>query len=193
MERAAAPDKPGYGAEPHAERPDAAPAISAIGPTSGGRAQAVAYRCANHSLPSKPVLVEPVDQVPPLEHAELSNAVLVFGSLWVQDSAGRAAERHDRGGAKRRPKLERRTLNDTQSVPSAGGRFDGYALAGRWYKVAAYGPLRNSAWMVRNSRHGQANNPAALRLVVAEVGRLVAAGERLPDVVEALCELLVHP
>jgi len=49
------------------------------------------------------------------------------------------------------------------------------------------------AWLVRNSRVGQANNPLALMVVVAEVGKLVAAGEAVPEVVEARCELLVHP
>jgi len=33
----------------------------------------------------------------------------------------------------------------------------------------------------------------ALRLVLVEVQRLVDQGELLSDVVEALCELLVHP
>jgi hypothetical protein len=56
-----------------------------------------------------------------------------------------------------------------------------------------YAVLRNAAWLVRNSRHGQMNNPLALRVVVAEAGRLMAEGEPLPDVIEALCELLIHP
>jgi len=47
--------------------------------------------------------------------------------------------------------------------------------------------------LVRNTRHGQANNPLALRVVVAEVEQLLRQGESLPDIVEALCELLVHP
>jgi hypothetical protein len=47
--------------------------------------------------------------------------------------------------------------------------------------------------MVRNSRVGQANNPLALRVVVREVERLLEDGQTLPDVVEALCELLIHP
>jgi hypothetical protein len=71
--------------------------------------------------------------------------------------------------------------------------FGAYPIRGRWFREARYGALRNGAWMVRNSRHGQANNPLALRVVLAEVQRLVDQGEPLSDVVEALCELLVHP
>jgi hypothetical protein len=56
-----------------------------------------------------------------------------------------------------------------------------------------YGALRNAAWLVRNSRVGQGNNPLALGVVVAEVEKLTGVGEALPDVIEALCELLVHP
>jgi hypothetical protein len=75
----------------------------------------------------------------------------------------------------------------------AGKLFERYPIRGRWFKQAEYGALRNAAWMVRNSRVGQGNNPLALRVVVVEVAKLVDAGEALPDVVEALCELLVHP
>ena len=56
-----------------------------------------------------------------------------------------------------------------------------------------YQSLRYAAWLVRNSRVGRGNNPLALGVVVAEVERLVGVGEALPDVIEALCELLVHP
>ena len=75
----------------------------------------------------------------------------------------------------------------------AGKLFERYPIRGRWFKQVEYGALRNAAWMVRNSRVGQGNNPMALRVVVVEVARLVESGEALPDVVEALCELLVHP
>ncbi len=73
------------------------------------------------------------------------------------------------------------------------GKFSGYRLKGRWLKDDRYGALRNAAWLVRNSRVGQANNPLALKVAVVEVQKLIAAGEGLPDVIEALCELLVHP
>ena len=56
-----------------------------------------------------------------------------------------------------------------------------------------YQSLRNAAWLVRNSRVGQGNNPLALAVVVSEVERLTKEGDPLTDVVEALCELLVHP
>jgi len=75
----------------------------------------------------------------------------------------------------------------------AGGLFVGRQLRGRWAHQAAYQPLRNAAWMVRRSRIGGANNPAALQLAVAEVLKLQEAGEQLFDIVEALAELLVHP
>lgn len=75
----------------------------------------------------------------------------------------------------------------------AGGLFVGKQLRGRWIHQAAYQPLRNAAWMVRRSRVGGVNNPAALQLAVAEVVKLVEAGEPLFDVMEAFGELLVHP
>lgn len=68
------------------------------------------------------------------------------------------------------------------------------ALRGRWMSQhALYGPLRNSAWLVRNSRTGQQNNPKALGLVCDEIVRLLNNGEELYDVIEAICELLIHP
>src|SRR5690606_21879089 len=73
-----------------------------------------------------------------------------------------------------------------RGVGSLHSRLAKYELRGRWFKDERYGPLRNAAWIVRNSRHGQANNPLALAVVVAEVQKLVNAGEGLPDVVEAL-------
>ena len=72
-------------------------------------------------------------------------------------------------------------------------RFAGYRLKGKWLQDERYSALRNAAWLVRNSRVGQGNNPLALAVVVAEVQKLTEAGEELPDVMEALCELLVHP
>lgn len=72
-------------------------------------------------------------------------------------------------------------------------KFAGARLRARWLIEDRYTPLRNAAWLVRNSRVGQGNNPLALGVVVAEVERLLGAGECLTDVVEALCELLVHP
>jgi hypothetical protein len=56
-----------------------------------------------------------------------------------------------------------------------------------------YQGLRNAAWMVRNSRTGQENNPLALRLVMIEAERLIGGGEALFDVLEAFAELLVRP
>ena len=73
------------------------------------------------------------------------------------------------------------------------GLREGYLLRGRWLKEPGYAALRNAAWLVRNSRHGEANNPLALRVVVVEVQRLISQGEGLPDIVEALCELMLHP
>lgn len=72
-------------------------------------------------------------------------------------------------------------------------KFAGYRLRGRWISHDGYQVLRNTAWMVRNSRVGGANNPLALRVVVAEVEKLMRDGESIADVIEALCELLVHP
>ncbi len=56
-----------------------------------------------------------------------------------------------------------------------------------------YQALRNAAWLVRNSRTGQENNPLALRLVLAEAERLIGGGELLGDVLEAFAELLAAP
>ena len=75
----------------------------------------------------------------------------------------------------------------------ANGLLAQYPIRGLWFKDTNYGPLRNAAWLVRNSRVGQGNNPLALRVVVAEIEKLLGEGEQLSDVVEALCELLVHP
>jgi hypothetical protein len=65
-------------------------------------------------------------------------------------------------------------------------------MRGLWGTVP-YTGLRNAAWLVRAARRGAENNPVALAVVVAECVRLVSVGEELGDVVEALCELLVHP
>ena len=62
----------------------------------------------------------------------------------------------------------------------------------RWLEDRYQG-LRNACWMVRNSRVGAANNPLALRAVLVEAMRLIAQRESLYDVIEALCELLIHP
>jgi hypothetical protein len=71
-------------------------------------------------------------------------------------------------------------------------RFAGYGLGFRW-KTEKYGSLRNAAWLLRNSRVGGGNNPAALRLVVHEADKLLNSRETLRDVLEAFAELLVHP
>lgn len=47
--------------------------------------------------------------------------------------------------------------------------------------------------MLRNSRVGTVNNPAALRVVVQAAEGLVAAGDPLADILEAFAELLIHP
>lgn len=83
--------------------------------------------------------------------------------------------------------------SDSHPVDPGDGLFGRYPIRGRWFKETRYVGLRNAAWIVRNSRQGQGNNPLALKVVVAEAGRLLEAGEPLSDVVEALCELLVHP
>lgn len=83
--------------------------------------------------------------------------------------------------------------SDSRPPEALTGLFARYPMRGLWFRETRYAPLRNAAWAVRNSRHGQANNPMALRLVLVEVQRLVDQGELLSDVVEALCELLVHP
>jgi hypothetical protein len=73
------------------------------------------------------------------------------------------------------------------------GRFSGYVMRGRWLTDDRYGELRNAAWMLRNSRVGLVNNPAALRLVIQASERLIGAGDPLADVLEAFAELLIHP
>ena len=65
-------------------------------------------------------------------------------------------------------------------------------MRGLW-TTAPYTSLRNAAWLVRASRHGKDNNPVALAVVISECVRLMNEGAELGDVVEALCELLVHP
>lgn len=56
-----------------------------------------------------------------------------------------------------------------------------------------YTALRNAAWMVRNSRTEQENNPLALKVVLSEAEGLIRRGEALSDVLEAFAELLVRP
>lgn len=77
-------------------------------------------------------------------------------------------------------------------VAALGGRRGVYPMRRLWGTVP-YTGLRNAAWLVRAARRGAENNPVALAVVIAEVVRLVNAGEDLGDVIEALCELLVHP
>lgn len=78
-----------------------------------------------------------------------------------------------------------------QSKPT--NRFAGYVMRGRWMTDDRYAPLRNAAWLLRNSRVGQVNNPAALRVVIHAAEGLLASGDELADVLEAFAELLVHP
>jgi len=66
-------------------------------------------------------------------------------------------------------------------------------MRGRWLSDDRYGRLRNAAWLLRTSRAGQVNNPAALRLVIHEAEALSAAGDPLADILEAFAELLIHP
>jgi hypothetical protein len=73
------------------------------------------------------------------------------------------------------------------------GRFSGYLLRGLWYKRENYVHLRNAAWLLRNSRVGNAYNPAALAVVLDAAQKLLSGGENLRDVLEAFAELLVHP
>jgi hypothetical protein len=89
-------------------------------------------------------------------------------------------------GAKRRTNLETRTLNGWI-------RYHGvYAMRGGW-TAGDYLGLRNAAWAVRNSRAGAEFNPLALKLVLADAGRLVGSGEPLWNVLEAFAELLTRP
>lgn len=85
-----------------------------------------------------------------------------------------------------RSNLETRTLNNRIS------QFEGYRLRMRWLGERYQG-LRNAAWLVRNSRTGQENNPMAVRLVVGEAEKLMTRGEPLCDVLEAFAELLCRP
>jgi hypothetical protein len=99
---------------------------------------------------------------------------------------------------KRSPTLVPERLNDQPLVEAEllsrmPSRFDGYILRGRWFKENQFGGLRNAAWMLRNSRAGQAMNPAALTLVIHEAQKLLSSGEPLGDVLEAFAELLIHP
>jgi hypothetical protein len=82
---------------------------------------------------------------------------------------------------------------DVDLVVKTPSRFDGYVLRGLWFRETRYGPLRNAAWVLRNSRAGQALNPAALTLVIHEAQKLLSSGEQLGDVLEAFAELLIHP
>ena len=66
-------------------------------------------------------------------------------------------------------------------------------MRGRWLSDDRYGQLRNAEWMLRNSRVGTVNNPAALRVVIQTAEGLVAAGDPLADILEAFAELLIHP
>jgi hypothetical protein len=77
-------------------------------------------------------------------------------------------------------------------VAALGGMRGVYPMRGLW-TTNPYTSLRNAAWLVRAARHGKENNPVALAVVIGECVRLVSVGEDLGDVVEALCELLVHP
>jgi hypothetical protein len=72
--------------------------------------------------------------------------------------------------------------------------LSGAKLRGLWLTDDRFMPLRNAAWLVRNTRtRCVANNPKALAVVVLEVRRLLGDGQDLGDVIEALCELLIHP
>ena len=108
-----------------------------------------------------------------------SGSVLLFGAL-----AGEGKKEAARSAA---PNLEARTLNDR--IP---GEFEGYRLRMRWLQDR-YQSLRNAAWLVRNSRTGQQNNPLALRVVLVEAEKLLRSGEPMYDVLEAFAELLVRP
>ena len=73
-------------------------------------------------------------------------------------------------------------------LPASGS----YPLRLRW-TTAAYGPMRNAAWLVRNSRHRSQSNPIALSLVVQEAHKLHLEGEPMMDIFEAFAELLRTP
>lgn len=83
-------------------------------------------------------------------------------------------------------------------VPAKGGLVGtripyhgSYRLRGRWL-LPDYTGLRNAAWAARNNRVSGDQNPLALRLVLSEAERLIAAGEPLGDVLEAFAELLMR-
>jgi hypothetical protein len=59
-------------------------------------------------------------------------------------------------------------------------------MRGRWLQYERYGRLRNAAWMLRNSRVGGVNIPAARRLVIHAAEALLGAGEPMADILEAL-------
>jgi hypothetical protein len=109
-------------------------------------------------------------------------ALEVVGAASVPSPSCRAAL-HPQGDA---PGLGVSRLNGT-------GRFSGYVMRGRWLSDDRYVDLRNAAWMLRNSRVGTVNNPAALRLVIHASETLLAAGDPLADILEAFAELLIHP
>lgn len=75
---------------------------------------------------------------------------------------------------------------------SHAAAFVGRQLRGRWMHPS-YTKLRNAAWMARHARRGAAQSPVALQLVLYEVEQLVMSGEKLPDIIEALAELLMQP
>lgn len=85
---------------------------------------------------------------------------------------------------------ESRALDEV--APKRPARPATRPLGLRWM-THHYAPLRNAAWLVRNSRTARGQNPVSLDLVTQECTALVASGEDLRDVIEALCELLRSP
>src|SRR5690348_3285225 len=99
-------------------------------------------------------------------------------SLFAGAASGMPAERATRGAAKRRPKLESRTLNDiiSEVAPLA------VPVRGRWMRLDHVG-LRNAAWAVRNARWAGQDETMMVAWLCKEVNELLSAGEPVESVV----------
>ena len=98
------------------------------------------------------------------------------------------AERATRGTAKRRPKLESRTLNSIVSgiAPLA------VLIRGRWMSPDHTG-LRNAAWAVRNARWAGQDETMMLAWLTEEVKRLLDLGEPVESLIPSVVDLFMRP
>jgi hypothetical protein len=72
-------------------------------------------------------------------------------------------------------------------------RFSRYQLRGQWISDDRFQGLRQCAYFARMARKsGGLQNPAALAYMVYEAEVMLSGGVALPDMIEALCELLYH-